>query len=236
MTIGETVSRLGSDPARLRFALRTALAACAALLVTWLLGFEHPQWSAMTVWAASQPVRGMLLEKSFFRAAGTVVGVAAGVLLVLVSDSRPIILVVGLSLCIGLCAGAGNLLRGLMSYGTIVAGYSASMVALLDTAHPDRIVALGTDRFLTVMVGVLVALLVGLLLTPKAAEGEIVGKTRHLTAHVLRDMATRLKGGRDWLPAEQRAIPRWPRSTRRSIRMARAPCARAAPHARSGRC
>ena len=206
MAMTETISRLGFDPARLRFALRTALAACLALLASWLLGLEHPQWSAMTVWAASQPTRGMLVEKSFFRAAGTVVGTLAGMLLVVASGGQPIVLVVGLALWLGLCAGAGNVLRGFVSYGTILAGYSAAMVALLDTAHPDRIFALGMDRFLTVFVGVLVALLVGLLFTPNAAEDEIVGRVRRLSGRVLRDMAACLAGAGNGAQEAQRDL------------------------------
>ena len=74
--------------------------------------------------------------------------------------------------------GAGNVLRGFISYGTILAGYSASMVALLSTAHPDRVLLLGVDRFLTVFTGVAVAMLVGLLFTPKAAEEEGGGRRK----------------------------------------------------------
>ena len=62
MTALTAASRLGFDPERLRFGLRTAAGACIALFAAYLLGLEHPQWAAMTVWASAQPVRGMLLE------------------------------------------------------------------------------------------------------------------------------------------------------------------------------
>jgi uncharacterized membrane protein YccC len=204
--MGTTLSRLGFDPVRMGFALRTALAACLGLLVAWLIGLEHPQWSAMTVWAASQPVRGMLIEKGLFRAAGTVFGVVAGVLLILVSEGQPAILVIGLSLWLGLCAGLGNVLRGFVAYGTILAGYSASMVALLESANPGHVFALGLDRLLTVLVGVAVASLIGLLFTPKEAKDQLAGEVRRLLGRVLRAMAAHLRaeGGKD--EAEQRAI------------------------------
>lgn len=199
------LSRLGFDPARLGFALRTALAACAALVVAWALGLQHPQWSAMTVWAAAQPVRGLLIEKGLFRALGTAVGVLVGIALVVATRGQPLPMVAGLSLWIGLCAGLGNVLRGFSSYGSILAGYSAAMVALLDTPHPDHILALGLDRFLTVMTGVVVAVLIGLVFTPRAAEGETAGRIRRLAARCLRDYAARLRGtGADM--AERRAL------------------------------
>ncbi|MGQ3030354.1 MAG: FUSC family protein, partial [Ferrovibrionaceae bacterium] len=188
------LSRLGFDPARLGFALRTALAACAALVVAWALGLQHPQWSAMTVWAAAQPVRGLLIEKGLFRALGTAVGVLVGIGLVVATGGQPVPMITGLSLWIGLCAGLGNLLRGFSSYGSILAGYSAAMVALLDTPHPDQILGLGLDRFLTVMTGVLVAVLVGLVFTPQAAESDVAGRIRRLVARCLRDFAARLRG------------------------------------------
>ncbi|MBR0673897.1 FUSC family protein [Roseomonas soli] len=148
----------------------------------------------MTVWAASQPVRGMLLEKSLFRAAGTVAGVAAGVLLMVAAGDDTPILVVGLALWIGLCAGLGNVLRGFVAYGTILAGYSASMVALLDVAHPGHLAALGIDRLLTVLLGVAVGAVAGLLFTPQEAEDEVEGRVRRLSAQILHAMAGRLRG------------------------------------------
>lgn len=202
MTIAATFTALGFDGPRLRYGLRTALAACVALFVAWALGLEHPQWAAMTVWASSQPVRGMLIEKSIFRAAGTAVGVGAGLLLMLVARGDAAILVVGLALWVGLCAGAGNVLRGFMSYGTILSGFSAAMVVLLSTAHHDSILMLGYDRLLTVLVGVGVALVVGLLFTP-LSKGDYEQAAGKLTGRLLDEMA-RPAGERSL--AEQRAI------------------------------
>lgn len=198
-------SRLGFDPARLRFAFRTSLTACAALFVAWALGLDHPQWSAMTVWVASQPTLGSLIEKSAFRIAGTIVGASAGVGIVMLSGGDPRFIVPVLALWVGLCAGAGNILRGFASYGAILAGYSAAMVSLLDTGHPDHIVLLGIDRMLTILVGVVAALVVGLIFTRKAVD-PLAGRARRLTAQVLADIAGSLSGNRENIETEQRRI------------------------------
>ncbi|GEO85466.1 MULTISPECIES: FUSC family protein [Alphaproteobacteria] len=187
--------QFGFDMPRLGFSLRTALAACLALLVAWAIGLEHPQWSAMTVWAAAQPTRGQLLEKGFFRALGTLIGVAVGVGLVAFSGGHPAPLVIGLSIWIGICVAAGNLLRGYVSYGAMLSGYSASMVALLDSGHPDHVLSLGADRAATIMVGVATAVVIGWLLTPATAEQEMTGRMRRVTARLLRDLALGLKTG-----------------------------------------
>ena len=207
MPVTERMAARGFDLPRLNFALRTAVAACLALVMAWAIGLEHPQWSAMTVWAAAQPTRGQLLEKSFFRTFGTLIGVAAGVALVAFSGGDPRPLVIGLSLWIGLCVAAGNLLRGYVSYGAMLSGYSASMVALLDTGHPDHVLALGADRAGTIMVGVLTALVIGWAFTPAAAEQEMTGRMRRVTARLLRDLAASLRAGNaSALDDEQRSL------------------------------
>ncbi|TPE52034.1 FUSC family protein [Amaricoccus solimangrovi] len=188
------MDRYGFDAGRLAYGLRVALGACVALILSWLLGLEHPQWAAMTVWAASQPVRAHLVEKSLFRGAGTLVGVVFGVALTALSlrlGGAPLI-VLGLALWVGICAGAGNLLRGFASYGALLAGYSAVMVAVLDSAHPEDVAALGLDRAATVLLGVAVALVVGLL-TPAGVEAEIPRRLRLANATILRQIAAALR-------------------------------------------
>lgn len=201
------LNTLGFDVRRLGYLARTSIAACLALFLAWLIGLEHPQWSAMTVWASSQPLRGQLLERSFFRMTGTVVGTFVGVLLVAFAGHQLITLVVGLALWLGLCAGTGNLQRSYVSYGTMLAGYSAAMVALLDTAHPDRVLLLGGDRLLTVLVGVLTALAVGLLFAPQQSPEDLNGRVRNLLARVLRNMALHLRNqGKSEHSGESRSI------------------------------
>ena len=185
----ESATRWGFDSARLRQHLRTAFAACIAVFAAWALGLEHPQWAGMTVWAASQPLRGQLLEKSFFRTTGTLVGTAAGVVLVLVANGDLLWLITGLAVWIGICAGLGNLQRSFASYGTMLAGYSASMVALLDNGNPAHVYALGWDRLFTALTGVAAALVVGWLFTPVGAEIPGDGRVRRLCARLLRDIA-----------------------------------------------
>ena len=185
----ERAAHWGFDSARLRQHLRTAFAACIAVFAAWALGLEHPQWAGMTVWAASQPLRGQLLEKSFFRMSGTVIGTAAGVVLVLVANGDLLWLVTGLAVWMGICAGLGNLQRSFASYGTMLAGYSASMVALLDNGNPAHVYELGWDRLFTALTGVVAALIVGWLFTPAGAEIPGDGKVRRLCARLLRDIA-----------------------------------------------
>ncbi|WP_404400859.1 FUSC family protein [Idiomarina seosinensis] len=187
-------SQLGFDYTRFRFGFRTGLAACLSLLIAWSLGLEHPQWSAMTVWAVSQPTRGLLLEKAAYRALGTLIGTVIGMLLVVTAGDNVLQLALGLTFWVAACVYVGNLLHGLISYGAILAGYSASMVALLSRT-PDAWLPLGIDRLLTVFVGVLTALLIGWLFTYSRAEQTLVNQFRRQTAENLKLLAEAYQSG-----------------------------------------
>jgi len=193
-TLRASLERLGFDTVRLSFTLRTAFAACCAVLIAWLAGLEHPQWSGMTVWAASQPMRGHLLEKSAYRALGTILGVLFGIGLLIVSAGQPWVIATGLSLWIGLCAGAGNILRGFASYGAMLAGYSAAMVALLHSAHSASPLAVGIDRLLTVLLGVLVALAIGWVFATRADPDDPARRARQFSGRILRALLAHLDG------------------------------------------
>ncbi|SIQ34828.1 FUSC family protein [Pseudacidovorax sp. RU35E] len=187
--------RLGFEPARLAFTLRTAAGSGVALLLAGLLGLDHPQWAAMTVWIAAQPLRGHLIEKSLFRLLGTAAGAAYGVALVALGQGSPAVLVPGLALWAGLCAGAGQLLRGFASYGTLLAGYSAAMVVLLDASHPTHIAAFGLDRLLTIGLGVVVALAVSLRFAARPPADALHLRTRTLCLERLRELAAWARTG-----------------------------------------
>ena len=186
--VRQPLAKLGFDYIRFRFGLRTALAACLSLIIAWALGLEHPQWAAMTVWAVSQPTRGLLLEKGAYRALGTLIGTLFGMILVVTADHQILPVAMGLTLWVALCVYLGNLIHGLVSYGTILAGYSASMVALLSRS-PDALLPLGIDRLLTVFVGVMMALVVGWLFTYKRAEQSLINQMRRETIISLENVA-----------------------------------------------
>lgn len=196
------VARLGFDRARFGFALRTGLAVCLAIGVAWALGLEHPQWAGMTVWAASLPTRGQLLAKSGSRLVGTLLGSLVGVAIVTAAAGQIPTLVIALSVWVAACVAMAHLLRGFVTYGAMLAGYSAALVALVGTAQHADMLALGIDRVLTALTGVLMALLVAWYFTPRSAEPTPERDLRLLAADTLVHLNAALTGTR--LSAHQR--------------------------------
>lgn len=193
-TLRQSLEGMGFVPSRFAFTLRTAITACIAIWIAWLAGLEHPQWSGMTVWAASLPIRGELLEKSLFRFIGTIIGALYGVGLLIASEGNPWLLVCGLALWIGLCAGAGNVIQGFASYGAMLAGYSALMVSLLHSAHSSNPFAVGIDRVLTVLCGAITALIAGWFFSKKSDINTPVQRTLKQTAEIITQLKSYLAG------------------------------------------
>lgn len=189
---GAILARLGFDRQRLSFALRTTIAACLALFIALAIGLEHPQWSAMTVFAAAQPTRGQLFQKSANRLAGTMVGTAVGLVMLLYAQGSIWALTFMLALWVSLCTAIGNLIRGYGSYGMLLAGYSAAMVALLGQAAAGHELALGIDRFLTVLLGAGVGIAAGWIGSQRLSDSPALGAARRLLADTLLLHAARL--------------------------------------------
>lgn len=188
------------------FVLRTSLAAFAAMALAYAMGLEHPHWAAMSVWASSQPMREHLLARSAYRVGGSVVGVACAVLLVWLGQGNLWVLAVGLSLWVGVCAFAGNLQRGYMVYGWMLAGYSAAMVVLLFDGVPRDIGAFAQDRVLTVLTGVLVALAVCWCLAPRRQASVLIGRSRQATAGAMELLAQALVSGQRPVSAQRAPV------------------------------
>ena len=158
----------GFDRQRVRATLRTALAALAALVLANALGIDSPGWAAMTVFLVSQPTRGLLKARSFYRVAGTVVGAFVGAGMIVVTGGSPLLLVLSLAAWLGLCCWVGNLARPLQAYGFMLSGYTAGIVALLSLSHHGSVAHLAFDRVEGVLLGALVAVLANGLLTPRS--------------------------------------------------------------------
>ncbi|MFG1480449.1 MULTISPECIES: FUSC family protein [Hyphomicrobiales] len=136
------------------FAVRTTIAALLALAAAAALDIQHPWWAAMTVWLVAQPTRGLLLERSLARLAGTGCGAAVGAVILYGLEGRPLLSLVALVPWLALCAGFGNLFRHFRNYGSVLAGYTAAIIVLfgLDAGRTDA--ALAMDRVLCTIIGI----------------------------------------------------------------------------------
>jgi uncharacterized membrane protein YccC len=194
-----TPSRLqrffGHQRPHLVAALRGTAAALTALAAAELLGLACPYWAAMTALIVIQPTRGLLFEKSFYRLIGTVVGSSAGLLLLLYTRS-PMLITLALCLWMALCVGVGNLLYGLRSYASLMAGCTCAVIAMSGYQNPPHLYDIAFGRVACIIVGIIFATLVTALFTPRQSRAELMDRLDRVTADAVAWLALLLRQGR----------------------------------------
>ncbi|HEY1886317.1 MAG TPA: FUSC family protein [Roseiarcus sp.] len=138
----------------LGFALRTTAASLAALYVAFRFDLEEPKWAPMTVWVVAQATRGMSLSKSQYRLIGTVVGAAAGVALIALFAQTPELFFLALAVWMAVCTAASSALRNFRSYGAVLAGYTAAIIAVAASAQPASVFDTAVARVSCIALGV----------------------------------------------------------------------------------
>jgi uncharacterized membrane protein YccC len=158
--------------------LRAVLAMLLALLIAFRLDLSSPGSAAVTVSLISLPQAGMVLEKSFYRLAGTLTGALITVILVGVFAQQRDTFIFFVALWIGLCTMASAWFRGFKAYGWALAGYTACLIgfpAFQDAPHTFDI---AVDRVSIVSVGILSAGIVNAVLFPARSTAILVESIR----------------------------------------------------------
>jgi uncharacterized membrane protein YccC len=153
------------------FALPTTAAALFALAVAENLSIHHPWWAAMTVWLVAQPTRGLLLERSLARLAGTVCGAFAGALILGFLAQHWLPALFAVAAWLALCAGLGSIFRHFRNYGFVLAGYTAAIVVLFGLGDGNSDPGLASDRVLCTVIGILSSALVSFHSLPSGERG-----------------------------------------------------------------
>ena len=188
------LAAFGIDRAGFAQALRLAFAAWLAFTIAMLAGIPHAYWAAMPIWVVVQPSRGLLIERAIFRLIGTIIGAAAGLAaLRLIHD--PVVVIVALGLWVGGAAALVHVVRGVQSYGVMLAGMTAGIVILPTVLSPDGSFELALARVACTLIGVVVVTLVMAVSTPWASRNDYDEGLGALAAETVRLAELRLAGG-----------------------------------------
>jgi len=142
------------------FVLKSLIAFYLAAWMTMVFQLEQPATTMITVAIVMHPQSGTVLAKSFYRALGTGIGSLFGVLLMAAFPQQRELFLLSLSLWVALCAGGAVLYRNFMSYGFVLAGYTAFIVILPAIDHPTAVFDSAVARVSEVMIGLIAAGLV----------------------------------------------------------------------------
>jgi uncharacterized membrane protein YccC len=170
------------DRIQLKHALKSTLAAVAAMAVTEALGLKQGYWAVITSLLIMQTNLGGSIAAGWARLLGTSVGAAIGVVCLLLG-AGPVSLGTGVLLVILFCSGTKTL-RDSSRLGAV----TATIVIMLG-AHagngPLDAARLGFDRFLEIVIGIVVGLAVTFTVWPSRAKQGLAGGI----AGVLRELA-----------------------------------------------
>lgn len=159
----------GMDRAKYLLGLRLALSAWIAFALASLLHIENAFWAAMPVWVVTQASRGLLLERAFFRIAGTLLGATLG-FAILAAPGNPYLQLGMLGWLVAICAGLTHILRGVHSYAPLMTGITAAVVVLPSVSAPELSGPLAVARVECTLIGVITVTVIMGLFTPRTSK------------------------------------------------------------------
>ncbi|GLK72067.1 FUSC family protein [Ancylobacter dichloromethanicus] len=162
------------------FALRTAVAAVAALAAAYGLELQDPQWAVLTVYLLAQPTAGAAVAKGAFRILGTVSGALAGLVILGLWSQAPVPLVGSIALWLALCFALGAQRRNYAAYGFLLAGYTALLVGLEGAFAPTEAWHIAVDRTSEIVIGIVSITAVSVLVFPVYAGDVLRGQLARL--------------------------------------------------------
>lgn len=185
---------LAGERASWLFVFKALLAMYLAIWLAMWLQLEKPTTTLVTVAIVMHPQSGMVLAKSFYRAIGTLAGTAFALVLMAMFPQQRELFLGTLALWVALCAGGATLYRNFMSYGFVLAGYSAAIVVLPAITNPLQIFDSAVMRVSEVLLGIVVAGVVSDAVWPERLREVLRRNARQQFAHFL-DFARNSTGG-----------------------------------------
>ena len=161
---------LRQESARWLFVFRATLAAFLALWISMLLQLDKPFMAMASVIIVMQPHSGAVLARSVYRMLGNFAGGAVAVLLFALFEQQTALLLGGLALWVLFCTAGAARQRNAQSYGFVLAGYTACIVALPELSTPEHVFVTATLRISEIMVGILCACVVSEIIFPETVS------------------------------------------------------------------
>ncbi|HZZ12991.1 MAG TPA: FUSC family protein, partial [Paraburkholderia sp.] len=156
-----------------------ALAACfLALGIAMKLDLPQPRTAMTTVFIVMQPQSGMVFAKSFYRICGTLVGLVVTLALIGLFAQQPEMFIASTAIWVGICTAGAARNRNFKSYGFVLAGYTAALIGIPASQHPDGAFLSALTRVAEVVVGIVCAGAVSGLVFPQFAGMQMRGTVR----------------------------------------------------------
>jgi uncharacterized membrane protein YccC len=123
-------------PAEAADAVRISVTSLIAVYLAMYFELDEPQWAGWTVFSVSLATRANSIQKSTWRAIGTIVGAAASIVLMANFAQSTLAYDIAFALWLGIATYFSSLERGLGAYGFALMGYTVPIVTLGNVETP----------------------------------------------------------------------------------------------------
>ena len=168
----------GFMPDALNFASRLALALLLAYLFSFAVQLQSASSAGVCVAIVIQPTPGMAFSKAIYRVLGTLLGGAAGLLLVAAFPQDRTMLLLGFALWLAACTFVASLLRDFRAYGAVLSGYTVAIIAVFEIDTPGNSLFYALDRVAAILVGVVSVAVVNSIFVTDTAHANLMQALR----------------------------------------------------------
>jgi len=158
------------------YLFKAIAAALIALGVAMKLDLPSPRTAMTTVFIVMQPQSGPVFAKSFYRICGTLVGLVVMLALIGLFAQQPELFIASTALWVGICTAGAARNRNFRSYGFVLAGYTAALIGIPASQHPDGAFMSAMTRVAEISIGILASGFVSAVVFPQFT-GELLRST-----------------------------------------------------------
>ena len=166
------------------FAFRTWIALGVGFYAAFWLELDGASSAGVCVLILAQPAQGMVLSKSIYRFAATVIGVAVAIVLTALFPQDRTMLLASFAVVMAIETALGTILRDFRSYACILAGYTIAIVSISNINAPEQVFSAAINRVAAIAVGVAAIGITNAFLATAESSRSLISKLRAATKDV----------------------------------------------------
>ena len=166
------------------FAFRTWVALAIAFYAAFWLQLDGASSAGVCVLILAQPAQGMVLSKSIYRFAATIVGVVVATALTALFPQDRTMLLASFAVVMAIETALGSILRDFRSYACILAGYTIAIVSIANIDAPAQVFSASINRVAAIVVGIAAIAIANSFLATAESSRSLISKLRQATKDV----------------------------------------------------
>ncbi|MFC5427254.1 FUSC family protein [Paraburkholderia denitrificans] len=176
------------------YLFKAIAAALLALGIAMKLDLPQPRTAMTTVFIVMQPQSGMVFAKSFYRIGGTLIGLVVMLALIGLFAQQPELFILSTALWVGICTAGAARNRHFRSYGFVLAGYTAALIGIPASQHPDGAFMSALTRVAEISLGIVCSGIVSAVVFPQYTGNQLRSTVRQRFSAFVDHVSAALSG------------------------------------------